>query len=63
VGGEEVGRCSVIHGGIPKDPTVGEECWKSNLDTAVGEGARSLDRVAARSLSEMVADMWMAHRL
>jgi hypothetical protein len=25
------------------DPSVGEECWKVDLDTAVGEDARSLD--------------------
>jgi hypothetical protein len=45
------------------DPTVGEECRKTNLDTTVGEGARSLDQKAARSLSEAVAAMWKVHWL
>jgi hypothetical protein len=39
------------------DPVVGEECWKTDPDTAVGEGARSLDLIAAISLPEAVATM------
>jgi hypothetical protein len=83
VGDEEVGRCGIIHGGIPKggytyplggaahgittasspDLAVGEECWKTDLDTTVGEGSRSLDCVADRSLLEAVAVAWKIHWL
>jgi hypothetical protein len=42
---------------------VGEECWKADLDTVVGEGARSLNLKAARILLEVVAAMWKVHRL
>jgi hypothetical protein len=35
----------------------------NDLDTAVGEGVRSLDHVAARSLPEVVAAMWKVRRL
>jgi hypothetical protein len=45
------------------NPVVGEECWKADLDTVVGEGARSLDLKAARILLEVVAAMWKVHRL
>jgi hypothetical protein len=37
------------------DPTVGEECWKTDLDMTVGEGTKSLDSVAATSQPEVVA--------
>jgi hypothetical protein len=45
------------------DSVVGEECRKTELDTAVREGARSLDLKAARSLPETVAATWKVHRL
>jgi hypothetical protein len=42
---------------------VGEECRIADLDTVVGEGARSLDLKATRILSEAEATMWKVHRL
>jgi hypothetical protein len=45
------------------DLTVGEECWKTDLNTTMGEGARSLDCVVARSLPKALAAMWKVHRL
>jgi hypothetical protein len=45
------------------DPIVGEVCWKTDLDMTVGEGARSLDCVAAKSLLEVVDATWKVHRL
>jgi hypothetical protein len=45
------------------DSAVGEECQMVDLDTTVGEGARSLDLKAARILSEAVASKWKVHRL
>jgi hypothetical protein len=45
------------------DPAVGEECRKTDLDMAVGEGARSLDLLVARSLKEVVAATSKLHRL
>jgi hypothetical protein len=42
---------------------VGEECRKTDLDMAVGEGARSLDLLVARSLLEAVTATWKVHRL
>jgi hypothetical protein len=29
------------------DPSVGEECWKTDLDTTVGDGDRSLPKAVA----------------
>jgi hypothetical protein len=45
------------------DSAVGEECRMVDLDTTVGEGARSLDLKAARILSEAVVSKWKVHRL
>jgi hypothetical protein len=45
------------------NPTVGEECWKTDLDTTVEEGTRSLDCVEGISLPEVVVTMWKVHRL
>jgi hypothetical protein len=45
------------------DPGVGEECRNVDLDAVVGEGARSLDLLAVRSLPEAVAATWKVHRL
>jgi hypothetical protein len=45
------------------NPTVGEEFQKANLDTTVGEDARSLDLYAAKILPEGVASTWEVHRL
>jgi hypothetical protein len=45
------------------DPIVGEVCWKTDLDMTVGEGARSLDCVAAKSLLEVVDATWKVHQL
>jgi hypothetical protein len=45
------------------DLAVGEECYKTDLDMAVGEGARSLDRVVATSLPKAVAATCKVHRL
>jgi hypothetical protein len=45
------------------NPCVGEECRKANLDTAVGEDARSLDLKAARILPKVVAATWGVHQL
>jgi hypothetical protein len=45
------------------DPVVGEDCWKTDLDTAMGEGAKSLDRVAAKSLPTVVVATWKVQRL
>jgi hypothetical protein len=45
------------------DPVVGEECENIDLDTTVGEVARSLNLLAARSLLEAVAATWKVHRL
>jgi hypothetical protein len=39
------------------DPIVREECRKVDLDTAVGEGIRSLDLKAVRILPEAVTAM------
>jgi hypothetical protein len=39
------------------DPTVREECRKADLDTAAGEGTRSLNLKAVRILSEAVTAM------
>jgi hypothetical protein len=45
------------------DPSVGEECLQIDLDTGVGEDARSLDPKAARILPESVVAMWVVHQL
>jgi hypothetical protein len=45
------------------DPAVGEECQKIDLDTAVGEGAKSMDLKVARILPEAVLATWNVHRL
>jgi hypothetical protein len=45
------------------DLAVGEECYKTDLDMAVGEGARSLDHVVATSLPKAVAVTCKVHRL
>jgi hypothetical protein len=45
------------------NPSMGEECRKADLDTAVGEDARSMDLKAAKILSEVVAAMWEVQRL
>jgi hypothetical protein len=45
------------------DPSMGEECRKAHLDTAVEENARSMDLQVARILLEVVAAMWEVHRL
>jgi hypothetical protein len=39
------------------DPAVREECRKADLDTAVGEGTRSLNLKAVRILPEAVTAM------
>jgi hypothetical protein len=44
------------------DPSMGE-CQKADLNTAVGEDARSLDLKAARILPEAVKATWEMHRL
>jgi hypothetical protein len=38
--------------------SMGEECQNANLDTAMGEDARSLNLLAARLLPEVVAATW-----
>jgi hypothetical protein len=43
------------------DPAVEEEFRKANLDTTVGDGARSLDLKVARILSEVVTTTWEVH--
>jgi hypothetical protein len=45
------------------DPDVEEECQKADLDTTVGEGARSLDLKAVRTLPGVVAATWKVHQL
>jgi hypothetical protein len=45
------------------DLGVGEECRRVDLNAAVGEGARSMDLLVARSLPEAVAATWKVHRL
>jgi hypothetical protein len=45
------------------DPSVGEECQKADLDTVVGEDARSLGLKAARIPPDAVAATWDLHRL
>jgi hypothetical protein len=45
------------------DPSIGEECWKVDLDTVVGEDARTLNLKATRILPETVAVTWEVHRL
>jgi hypothetical protein len=45
------------------DPSVREECRKADLDTTMGEDAKSLDLKAARILMEAVAATWDVHRL
>jgi hypothetical protein len=45
------------------NPSVGEECQKADLDTAMGENAISLDLYAARILPEAVSATWEVHRL
>jgi hypothetical protein len=45
------------------DPYVREECRKADLDTTMGEDARSLDLKAAKILMEAVAATWDVHRL
>jgi hypothetical protein len=42
---------------------VGEECWKADLDMAMGADTRRLDPKAARFLLEAVAATWEVHRL
>jgi hypothetical protein len=46
-----------------RNPSLGDECQKVDLDTAVGEDARSLDLKAARILTEAMAATWEVHRL
>jgi hypothetical protein len=43
------------------DPSVDDECLQADLDTVVGEDARSLDPKAARILSELVATTCEVH--
>jgi hypothetical protein len=45
------------------DPSMGEECRKVDLDTALGEDARSMDLKATKILSEVVAATWEVQRL
>jgi hypothetical protein len=45
------------------DPSVGEEGFQADLDTAVGADANRLDPKAARILPEAVAATWEADRL
>jgi hypothetical protein len=45
------------------DPSMGEECWKADLDTDMGEDVRSLDLKAAKILMEAVTPTWEVHRL
>jgi hypothetical protein len=45
------------------DPGVGEECQKTDLDTIVGESAKILDLLAAKSLLEVVAVTRKVHWL
>jgi hypothetical protein len=44
-------------------PSIREECRKADLDTAVGEDARSLDLKAVRILLGAVAATWKVHQL
>jgi hypothetical protein len=45
------------------DPSMGEECRKADLDTVVGEDARSMDLKAPRILPEAAVVTWEVHRL
>jgi hypothetical protein len=45
------------------DLAVEEECRKTDIDTAVGEGTRRMDLKAAKILLEAVATTWKVHRL
>jgi hypothetical protein len=45
------------------ESSVGEECLQADLDTCVGEDARSLDPKAAKILLEAVVATWEVHRL
>jgi hypothetical protein len=40
------------------DPSMDEECLQADLDTGVGEDARSLDPKTTRILPEAVTAMW-----
>jgi hypothetical protein len=43
------------------DPSMGQECLQTNLDTAVGADASILDLKATRILSGVVAATWEVH--
>jgi hypothetical protein len=45
------------------ESSVGEECLQADLDTCVGEDARSLNPKAARILLEAVVATWEVHQL
>jgi hypothetical protein len=45
------------------DPSVGEEGFHADLDTAVGADTSSLNPKAARILLEAVAATWKVHQL
>jgi hypothetical protein len=45
------------------DPSVGEECFQADLDTAVGADASSLDLKAARIVLEALAATWEVHQV
>jgi hypothetical protein len=45
------------------DLAVGDEYRMANVDTTVGEGAKSLDLKADRSLPEAVVATWKVHQL
>jgi hypothetical protein len=45
------------------DPAMGEECRMADLDTTVGEDARSMNLKATSILPEAVAAMWKVHWL
>jgi hypothetical protein len=45
------------------DPSVDDECLQADLDTVVGEDARSMDLKAPRILPEAAVVTWEVHRL
>jgi hypothetical protein len=45
------------------DPSMGKECLQSDLDTAVGADASSLDPKVAKIMSKAVLATWEMHRL
>jgi hypothetical protein len=45
------------------NPSVGEECRKADLNTAVEEDAWSLDLKVVKILTDMVTNTWKVHGL